>query len=470
MRARIGPRPIILAAVFAVYVIVGKLELTLSFLSPGVSAVAPSAGIALAAILFLGYRVWPAVFVGAAVVNMGPVHSAPAAVAMSVGSTGSALLGAHLITRFAGGRKALRTAQGILRFAGLAALAITAVSAPWGVLCLSLGRAANWVDYGSIWTTLWLSNLAGVWLVAPVAMLWATEPLTRLPARKLYEAAVLAATLVAVGWAVFGGVLPEEFKSYPLEFLCVPLLSWAAFRFGRREAATSVALMSAIAVWGTLQGHGPFVRDTPNASMLLMQAFMGVTAVMTLALSALVTEHAQAEAQLREMAVTDALTGLPNYRKLLEVLRKEIARADRSGDSFALLFMDMDGLKRINDQHGHLAGSRAVCRVAETLRQSCRATDTSARFGGDEFVIVLPRTDDAGARIVAQRVSDRLANDGDAPAITISTGVAVYPRDGGTPAALLSAADHVLYEAKSRKTARHAPAAPMPEWGSLAIH
>jgi len=130
----------------------------------------------------------------------------------------------------------------------------------------------------------------------------------------------------------------------------------------------------------------------------------------------------------------------------------------------------MDGLKRINDEHGHLAGSRAVCRLADTLRRSCRKTDTPARFGGDEFVVVLPETEETGARLVAQRVSDRLAADGDRPLLSISAGVAVYPRDGGTPATLLSLADRALYEAKANKPDRRANAVPTHEWSHGVTH
>jgi diguanylate cyclase (GGDEF)-like protein len=174
-------------------------------------------------------------------------------------------------------------------------------------------------------------------------------------------------------------------------------------------------------------------------------------AVMTLALAALAAEYAIAEAQLRELVVTDPLTGLPNYRRLLDVLGKEISRSNRSNTPFAVVFFDMDGLKRINDELGHLIGSRAVCRFAETLRAACRGTDTAARYGGDEFVVILPDTDDEGADVIITRVQARLAEDPDKPTLAVSAGVALYPRDGSTPTTLLSAADRALYTAKASK-------------------
>jgi diguanylate cyclase (GGDEF)-like protein len=259
--------------------------------------------------------------------------------------------------------------------------------------------------------------------------------------------------LVGVGFVVFGGGFPSDIKDYPLEFLCVPFLLWAAFRFGRRETATAVVILSGLAVWGTLRGFGPFARETPNESLVLVQAYTSVMAIMGMVLAAVVAEHKHAEAQLTELATTDPLTGLVNYRRLIEVMRGEIARSSRTRRPFAVLFVDMNGLKKINDKHGHLAGSRALCRVADALRKSCRTTDTPARFGGDEFAIVLPETGDEGGQLVLARVAERLAADTDRPVLSVSGGVAVFPRDGDTPTLLLRAADQSLYEAKARAAA-----------------
>jgi diguanylate cyclase (GGDEF)-like protein len=129
----------------------------------------------------------------------------------------------------------------------------------------------------------------------------------------------------------------------------------------------------------------------------------------------------------------------------------EIARADRHDRQFAVVFFDMDGLKRINDELGHLTGSRAVCRLATTLNAALRTTDTAARYGGDEFVVVLSDTDYQGAELVVDRTHERLAEDPDVPRLSVSAGIAVYPTDGHTPTTLLSAADRALYANKSER-------------------
>jgi diguanylate cyclase (GGDEF)-like protein len=114
--------------------------------------------------------------------------------------------------------------------------------------------------------------------------------------------------------------------------------------------------------------------------------------------------------------------------------------------------LDMDHLKKINDAHGHLVGSRALCRLADILRLNCREIDVAARYGGDEFVLVLPEASGNSAHHVAQRISDRLQNDGLEPSLSVSIGVANYPADGTTLEELLSAADRALYANKHAAT------------------
>jgi len=119
----------------------------------------------------------------------------------------------------------------------------------------------------------------------------------------------------------------------------------------------------------------------------------------------------------------------------------------------------MNGLKKINDRYAHLAGSRAICRVADTLRHSCRAIDTPARFGGDEFAVVLPETGAEGGQAVLERVAARLTELDDKPAVSVTGGVAIFPELGETPALLLRSADRAgsPVRASSRSRERRLP-------------
>jgi diguanylate cyclase (GGDEF)-like protein/PAS domain S-box-containing protein len=161
-----------------------------------------------------------------------------------------------------------------------------------------------------------------------------------------------------------------------------------------------------------------------------------------------VTDQRALEDQLRKQAASDALTGLANYRQLVDVIDSEITRSKRTGREFALLFLDLDGLKKINDQYGHQAGSRALCRLANVLRLCCRSLDTAARYGGDEFALVLPETRAGAATLVARRICELFASDGEEPKLTVSVGIASYPQDAETIGPLLYAADSALYSMK----------------------
>jgi diguanylate cyclase (GGDEF)-like protein/PAS domain S-box-containing protein len=166
-----------------------------------------------------------------------------------------------------------------------------------------------------------------------------------------------------------------------------------------------------------------------------------------------VTAQRAWEDHLRHLAATDALTGLANYRRLTETLESEIKRSDRTGHAFAVLIFDLDGMKRINDRYGHLAGNRALCRLADIFRFSCRSIDTAARYGGDEFAIILPETDAREADAVGRRICERLSSDREEPQLCVSVGIAVYPEDGTTIEVLFHAADRALYNMKQPKNA-----------------
>lgn len=169
-----------------------------------------------------------------------------------------------------------------------------------------------------------------------------------------------------------------------------------------------------------------------------------------------ITSRKKSEEQAVYQSRHDALTGLGNYREFMDRLEHEVRRAERSQNTFSLLLLDLDGLKRINDVHGHLAGNRALQRLAAVVKEHSRSTDLAVRYGGDEFAIVMIDSDKDMADQVAQRILNGLRADQGTPAISVSIGIGIYPDDGRTTSELIEAADRRLY--KYKRTDRIFPA------------
>jgi diguanylate cyclase (GGDEF)-like protein len=206
-----------------------------------------------------------------------------------------------------------------------------------------------------------------------------------------------------------------------------------------------------IAVWLNLAAQLAACQSVRliDGPFVFAQAMNVMSYVVLLAGSLL--DSARVFEQVRHLAASDPLTGLANYRKLLDVLDTETERTLRTGRPFAVLLLDLDGLKRINDTYGHLVGSRALCRVADILRVHCRAIDTAARYGGDEFAVVLPEAREEEAQRVVSRIHETLATDQEDPPISASIGVSVYHGEGERVDKLLREADQNLYQEKARR-------------------
>ncbi len=436
-------------ALAAVYFVAGKLGLRLAFVNESTSAVWPPSGIALAAFLMLGEWVWPAVYVGAFLVNLTAGGNFIASLFIATGNTWEGLLASYFVIRFANGRQAFDHPTGVLRYTGLAALLSPMIAATFGATTLAATGAAHWADYARLWVTWWLGDAGGMFVVAPLILLWNANYGIVWDVRRTVEAGALAVVTFLTAEVVFGRLFPTATIDYPLSFLPMPVLIWAAFRFGRRGAAYTVALLYVVAVAGTIRGYGPFAEFSRSAAMIFLQVFTCISAVTALVLAAVVLERRKVEEQLRLLAVSDPLTGLANYGHLIDVLEAEVQRSRRTERPFAVLFLDMDHLKKVNDQYGHLVGSRALWRIADAMRKSCRTIDTAARYGGDEFALVLPESDEEAARQVGRRVKELLTGDSELPQVSVSSGIAAYPKDGESAEELLATADRMLYEAKS---------------------
>jgi signal transduction histidine kinase len=315
--------PLILAVLFGLYVVAGKLGLSLALVHESASPVWPPTGIALAALLTLGYRVWPAIFAGAFVVNVTTMGSVATSLGIASGNTLEGLLGAYLVNRYANGARAFDHSQDVFKFAGFAALLSTIVSATVGVGSLVLGGYAAWADADEIWFTWWLGDASGALIFAPLLVLWLRDWRGGPSRGRVAEAAALWLTTTLIGLTVFGeGLTRFGLMTLPLTFLCTPPLVWAAVRFRQLEAAMLVTVLSGIAIWETLRGVGPFASATANEALLLLQLFMGTVSIMVISAGALVEERRRVEGEREELLMRAQLA------------RAEAESANRAKDEF----------------------------------------------------------------------------------------------------------------------------------------
>jgi len=289
-----------------IYFAAGKLGLMLASLHASASPVWPPTGIALAAALLFGYRVWPAIFVGAFLVNVTTAGDVATSFAIATGNTLEALAGAWLVNRFAGGKNFCDRPQGVFRFA-LAAAISTIISPVFGVTSLALAGFADWTNYGAIWLTWWLGDATGDLVFTPLVLLWCVAAKRRWNKKDAAEVGTLLLLLVLLSIVVFSGWFEISFRNYPIAFIFGPVVIWTAFRFTQRETATGIFILSVVAVWGTLRGFGPFIRETENQSLLALQSWTAVLTITAMALSAGMAERRRVEEELQQQkAVVEA--------------------------------------------------------------------------------------------------------------------------------------------------------------------
>ena len=289
-----------IGALTLIYLVAGKLSLQLAFVNQSASPVWPPAGIALAALLILGFRVWPAIFIGAFAVNFWTTLNILSSVGIACGNTLEAFCGAWLVNRFANGMRVFDRPQDVFKFA-VAAILSTMVSPTIGVTSLAFAGFAQWSNYSSVWATWWLGDASGDLIVTPLLVLWSIPTTQRKWNRQqALEVSVLLLLLIFLGEIVFGGWSPISARNYPVSFICGPIVIWTAFRFTPRETATGIFVLSAIAVWGTLHGFGPFSMSTENQSLILLQSWTAALTITAMAIAAAIAERNRAQTAMEQ--------------------------------------------------------------------------------------------------------------------------------------------------------------------------
>lgn len=302
------------AGIFLIYFLAGQLGLTFAFFNPSASPIWPPTAIALAAFLFLGYRIWPAIFLGAFFFNLNVAGDVNSSLVTALGNTLEGVVGCLLVNRFANGIHAFEKPLSILQFTLWAGFISTMVSATIGVTSLVVFNQLPASGYLAVWITWWLGDVTANLVFAPFIILWFQKG----PEIKggVGESILLLLFLLFGSTFVFNGVIDTV---YPLTYLSITAVVWAAYRFGSKASSAAVLILSMVAVYGTMLGYGPFSLGNPNISLLLLQMFLGIISVINLILAAIESETKQAETRFQRMIEhsTDAIALIDSHGTVL---------------------------------------------------------------------------------------------------------------------------------------------------------
>ena len=325
-----------LFAVAAVYFVIAKLGLAWASVHPSATPIWPPTGLALAAVLLLGYRISPAIFLAAFLANATTAGSIYTSAAIAAGNTAEAVIGSWLLNRWSDGRKTFDTPAGVARFA-LLAFAPTMISATVGVGSLSLAGFADWAKFSSIWLTWWMGDLAGALVVAPVIVLWSDSIARKVRPQYWSEAVAIFIASIAVGVVAFSPLLEQTAYRGALAFLVIVPLMWAALRCGQRDTATVALIVSCFAVWGTVFNSGPFSRADLNESFLLVLTFIISISVPSLALSADLASRKRHEEHLK-LVMRELSHRSKNLLTIVQSVAHQVARQTGNFKDFQSAF------------------------------------------------------------------------------------------------------------------------------------
>jgi integral membrane sensor domain MASE1 len=318
------------------YYLGGWLGLRLASPHPSVSLVWPPSGIALASLLLAGSRLWSGVFVGAFALGISTTGHFGFSLGIALGNTLEGVVAAYLVGRLASGRHFSDRAGDVFRFILFGALLSSTLSVAFGVTSLALAGRVPWANVPTIAASWWLGDSVSDLVPVPLLLGWTTLGRRRWSALQWVEAILLLLFVMLVAGFVFGDFLNLLEGPYPVSFMVLPCVVWAALRFPQYVSAIAVFLISFITLWGHLNGQGPFIRPTGHESLFLVQAFIAVTAITSLVMSSVVAERKRARDELRALfentqeaiLIADAVRYVDAESRLLRADRVRPGRAD----------------------------------------------------------------------------------------------------------------------------------------------
>lgn len=352
--------------VAVLYFLAAKFGMSLAFATKQVTAVWPPTGVALVALLLLGLRATPGVYLGALLANATSGESLLTAAGIAVGNTAAIVVGVQGVKRWCGARLRLdRPAEVAVLMLWAAAISCT-LSAGGGVVSLAWGGIVPWSAYWSVWWVWWVGDALGVLLFAPFLLAWLAPPRSPRPGRRLELALVLLA-LAMWSHLIFAGRIATPQQLPRLEYTVFPFVIWAALRLGPRGATSATLVISAFAIWGGTHGQGPFAGGDLDQRLVLLDSFMGVVTTTTLMLSAVVQQRQAAERELQ--AARDGLEERVRERTAeLKAANTELTKKSEEVEAFVYIVS--------HDLRAPLVNLQGF---SSELERSCRALEQALR-------------------------------------------------------------------------------------------
>ncbi|AMA08619.1 sensor domain-containing diguanylate cyclase [Picosynechococcus sp. PCC 73109] len=475
------------------YAWTAEISLVFTTLPGTVASVWLPSGLTLGLILLFGNKILPSIALGSLwVISFDLIERDPNISIQAffwvnfgciAGNLVQPLLARFILKKYSQSRHFFNQVRGVLTYITAATLSPMA-SAFIGVTSIVFAERMEWGQYGLNWFTWWLASTLAHLIFTPVILLGKDFFSRKIPYHVI-EMLLILAVFISVSWSIF-------IQSYPVAYLLLLILNWTVFRYGAFVSSLLVSIVSILAIYTTAHGLGVFVLESQNQSLLFLQSFMGVFALSSLLLSAVVEERSRAQAslkkaldnstklilertkelrrseallrqtnqELQKLVHLDGLTQIANRRCFNQRLTAEWHRLYREQKPLALILFDVDYFKRYNDSYGHQQGDECLIQIAQAVKHLLkRPADLVARYGGEEFVVVLPNTTQEGATIVAKRIRRTVlelqiahnATEINEAIVTVSLGVVSgIPQSQEKPLTFVKKADQALYLAKQQ--------------------
>lgn len=364
----------------------------------------PQAGLALGIVILFGYSTLPGVFIGAVVTAIAAGVSTPFSIINATGITLATFSAAHFILQNKSFSKLLDNYQTIFSLILFGVVIGPFISSVISVIGMYFLQMSPIESLPGIWGSRWMRNALGVLIITPTLIIWLGNALPKFEPKKIIEGLIIFGGIVALGFFIFTGDIAGE-AVYPVSFLVIPLIIWASVRNDVHGSSMINFSASLLFLWGIAHEHGALFAGEGPEHMTYV-CIIGTMIITAMIISASMAKLSATQRSLSFLSTHDTLTGL--YNRLF--FETEFKRLE-SGRQYpiSVIMADIDGLKYVNDNFGHKTGDQMLENVSGLFTEAFRADDIVSRYGGDEFVILLPDTSENVVKKIIKRIKGQIS-------------------------------------------------------------